>query len=215
MTKQERDKQYREENKERIRAQRHEYYMRNREQIIQKNREYFLSRGDEIREKMRERARKNWSKRSAAHKQWYQENKEQISARNRQRYHDNKEEYNLQARIYREKNREIIAEKREVARMARVAARKMCPAFQFVDKIRLANKELYVTKYRPESNLAHRAKCPAIVAGDYSMCPICKDCSMSGKQMEKLCPMPHVFEFENAVAAIREYAADIVMANQK
>ncbi len=215
MTKQERDTQYREANKERIRIQRHEYYMRNREQIIQKNREYFLTRADEIREKMRERARKKWLERSAKHKQWYQEHKEEINARNRQRYHDNKEEYNLQARVYREKNCDIIAQKREYARMERIHARRMCPAFQFVDKVRLANIELYTTKYKPQSNLAHIAKCAAIQCGDYTQCPICNDCAMSGKQMAQACPMPHVFEFENAITEIREHAADIVMAHQK
>lgn len=211
MTKQERDKQYREKNKEKIRAQRHEYYLRKRDEIIQKNREYAAAHADEV----RARARKNWSKRSDAHKQWYQENKEELNARNLKRYYDNKEQYSLYARQYREKNREAIAEKREYARVARVNARRMCPAFQFVDKIRLANIELYVTKYKPQSNLAHVAKCNAIQSGDYTRCPICKDCTMSEKQMARACPMPHVFEFENAVSEIRLRAADIVMAYQK
>ena len=188
-----------------------ERYAKNREARKQAAREYYARNVDTLREKNRMRARESREKYKDKIQEYCLKNKDRINARCRAYYHEHKESF----KQYYDEHRDELRAQSIQAKLERKNARVMCPAFKFVDKIRLKNIELYTTKYKPNSNLAHRAKCPAIIAGDYSLCPICKDCSMSGKQMACKCPMPHVFEFENAVATIREHAADIVMANQK
>ena len=183
-----------------------ERYAKNREARQQAAREYYARNVDTLREKNRMRARESREK-----------YKEKRSAKSREYYLTHKEELSARIKEYHIAHQDEIKAKKAQAKTEMLNARVMCPAFKFVDKIRLADPALYTTKYRINSNLPHKAakKCAAIVAGDYSMCPICCDCSMMETQMKKACPMPHVFEFENAVATIREHAANIVMANQK
>lgn len=188
-----------------------ERYAKNREARKQATRDYYARNVDTLREKNRIRARESREKYKDKIQEYCLKNKDKMNARSRAYYYDHKEAFQ---QYYTEHRDELLAQRAQ-AKSERRNARVMCPAFKFIDEIRLKNIDLYTTKYRPNSNLAHRAKCPAIIAGDYSLCPICKDCSVSGKQMERLCSMPHVFEFENAVTTIRERAADIVMANQK
>ena len=188
-----------------------ERYAKNREARQQAAREYYARNVDSLREKNRIRAREGRKKYKDRIQEYCLKNKDRINARCRAYYYDHKEAFQ---QYYTEHRDELRAQSIQ-AKLERKNARVMCPAFKFVDKIRLKNIQLYTTKYKPNSNLAHRVKCPAIIAGDYGMCPICCDCSMTESQMKKACPMPHVFEFENAVVTIREHAADIVMANQK
>lgn len=188
-----------------------ERYAKNREVRQQAAREYYARNVDTLREKNRMRARESREKYKDRIQEYCLKNKDRINARCRAYYHEHKESFK---QYYTEHRDELRAQSIQ-AKLERKNARVMCPAFKFVDKIRLKNIELYTTKYKPNANLAHRAKCPAIIAGDYSVCPICCDCSMTETQMKKACPMSHVFEFENAVATIREHAADIVIAHQK
>lgn len=194
-----------------------ERYAKNREARKQAAREYYARNADTLREKNRRRAHENYEKYKEKIQEYCLKNKEKRYARHRAYYQEHKEKLNEQVRQYHAEHREEILAQRAQAKTELRNARIMCPAFKFVDRIRLKAPELYTTKYRIYTNLAHKAakKCAAIVAGDYSLCPICCDCSMTESQMKKACPMPHVFEFENAVATIREHAADIVMANQK
>lgn len=190
-----------------------ERYAKNREARQQAAREYYAHNVDTLREKNRMRARESREKYKDKIQEYRLKNKDRINARCRAYYHEHKESFK---QYYTEHRDELRAQSIQ-AKLERKNACVMCPAFKFVDKIRLADPALYTTKYRINSNLPHKAakKCAAIVAGDYSMCPICCDCSMTETQMKKACPMPHVFEFENAAATIREHAANIVMANQK
>ena len=194
-----------------------ERYARNREAWKQSVREYYERNKETLREKGRVRARENYDKYAETRKEYYLANKDKRLERSRAYYLEHKEEMAAYAIAYREENYDKIQAQRAQAKAEVHNARKMCPAFRFVDGIRLADKALYTTKYRPNSNLAHKAakQCPAIVSGDYTQCPICNDCSQSGKEMACKCPMPHVFEFKNAVYEIRSHAADIVMSNQK
>ena len=190
-----------------------ERYARDREARKQAVREYY----ERNKETLREKRRKNHAKYAKKRKEYYEAHKEKKLERSRAYYYEHKEEMAAYAASYREEHRERLTTMRHQAKSELYNARNMCPAFKFVDKIRLANIELYTTKYRPGSNLAHKAakQCPAIISGDYTQCPICKDCSQSGTEMARKCPMPHVFEFENAVSEIRSHAADIVLSNQK
>ncbi|MBR2012230.1 MAG: hypothetical protein IKA08_03130 [Alphaproteobacteria bacterium] len=194
-----------------------ERYARNREARKQAAREYYARNADTLREKNRIRAYESREKYKDKIHEYQIKNKDKINARCRAYYQEHKDVILAQVRQHHAEHREEIQAMRNQAKAELRNARVMCPAFKFVDKIRLADIKLYTSKYRPYSNLPHKAakKCQAIVMGDYTLCPICKDCTMSDKKMEAVCPMPHVFEFENAVATIRERAADIVMANQK
>lgn len=194
-----------------------ERYAKNREARQQAAREYYARNADTLREKNRMRARESREKYKERIQAYLEKNKEKRSAKSREYYLTHKEEMSAYIKEYHIAHQDEIKARKAQAKTEMLNARQMCPAFKFVDKIRLADPALYTTKYRINSNLPHKAakKCAAIVAGDYSMCPICCDCSMTETQLKKACPMPHVFEFENAAATIREHAANIVMANQK
>ena len=156
-----------------IRRQRgRERYAKNREARKQATRDYYARNVDKLREKNRIRARENREKYKDKIQEYCLKNKDKINARTRAYYYDHKEVYQ---QYYTEHRDELLAQRAQ-AKLERRNARVMCPAFKFIDEIRLKNIDLYTTKYRPNSNLAHRAKCPAIIAGDYSLCPICKDC---------------------------------------
>lgn len=194
-----------------------ERYQRDREKRLNYAHEYYARNADTLREKHRIRAYESREKYKERIQAYLEKNKEKRSAKSREYYLTHKEELSARIKDYHIAHQDEIKAKKAQAKTEMLNARQMCPAFKFVDKIRLADPALYTTKYRINSNLPHKAakKCAAIVAGDYSLCPICCDCAMTETQMEKVCPMPHVFEFENAVTTIREHAADIVMANQK
>lgn len=203
--------------KEQIRAKRHEYYLRNREYIIQKSREYYQACGEEIREKMRVRMRETWPQRKPGRKKYYMEHRERITARGRKYYAENREKMLEYNKAYINENHEEILTKQRARAAVRKNGYKMCPAFLFLNNLRLRHIEVFTTKFKPNTDLTHKAVkgCAALQTGDYTMCPICSDCTMSDKKMSAVCPMPHVFEFENAVSGIRQYAADIVMKHQK
>lgn len=212
-----RSKEYREKNRERIKAQRHEYYLKNREAIIKRNREYEERMGPEYKEKRRSRHREQWPQRSEAHKEYYREHKETYQERSRKYYHEHRDKLALINEEYRQKHHDEIIAKQRQRSAVRKTAKNMCPAFRFLEHLRLKHSEVYVTKYKPTSDLAHKAgkTCIAIQNGDYTLCPICKDCTKSEKQMKCECPMPNVFDFDGAVSAIRAYAADISLTHQK
>ncbi len=194
-----------------------ERYQRQREERLKYAHEYYMKNIDEMREKNRVRAHESRDKYKARIQAYLEKNKETRNAKCRAYYHEHKDRLAARVKEYHIEHHDEIALKRAQAKAELRNARQMCPAFKFVDKIRLANPELYMTKYRIGSNLAHKAAktCVAIVAGDYTLCPICNDCAMSSNQMEKVCPMPRVFEFENAACEIRVYVADIMLGRTK
>ena len=213
MSTQEYNKQFQEENKERIRARKHEYYLKNCETIKQKSREHYHRNADKRRAQMRQR----WHEHPDEYKQWYQENRERVCQRNKERYHKNKEMCLATTKKWIQEHHEEIAQKRHQARIENRIARDICPAFKFLNNIRLNNIELFTTKFKVHTNLGHMAakKCLAIQQNDYTLCPIYNDCTISATRMRCVCPMPHAFEFENAVSEIRKHAAEMVLANQK
>lgn len=194
-----------------------ERYAKNREKRQQQAREYYALNAEKLREKQRVYARENRAKYRERERKYYLKRKEDVAARSRAYYMEHKEELNARIKQYHIEHYEELYAKRIQAKTELHNARQMCPAFKFIDKIRLVNPELYTTKYRIGSNLAHKAakRCAAIVAGDYTLCPICNNCTISGTEMKSKCPMPSAFEFDGAISTIREHAADIVMANQK
>lgn len=194
-----------------------ERYQREREKRLNYAHEYYARNADTLREKHRIRAYESREKYKERIQAYIEKNKEKRSAKCREYYLAHKEELSARIKEYHIAHQDEIKAQKAKAKAEMLNARQMCPAFKFVDKIRLAAPALYTTKYRINSNLPHKAakKCAAIVSGDYTLCPICTDCTISAEQMKCACPMPSVFEFDGAVSTIRAHAADIVMANQK
>lgn len=252
----ERRRRYREKNREKIAAQRREYYLRNAEKLKERAREQMATmspteRGVKDakyragkREQIRERKRK-----------YYQENKEACKARSK-RYYDSltpqqkKERADAKkasCKAWRDKNRSQLAEKyrlyymehtvrlngrakqyyaehatellaaQVIARAKKTTARQMCPAFRFVEYLRLKDKARFIVVYKPHTNLAHLAAktCVAIQQADYKLCPICRNVRIGGDKMVVACSLPRVFEFDDAVQQIRKFAKQIVVEHKK
>ena len=252
----ERSRRYRAANREKIAAQRHDYYVRNAEKIKQLAREqmaamtpaergakdfkYRQKNRDDIRERKRKyylenkEACKARSKRyydgltpqqkkeranakKASCKAWRDKNRDQLADKRRRYYAAHAEQLNDYAKRYYEQNATEMLAKQFAARAEKITARRMCPAFMFTEYLRLKEKARFVAVYKPKTNLAHLAAktCGAIQNSDYSLCPICSNPRIARDKMMATCPMPHVFEFDDAIAQIRKFAKQIVAEKQK
>lgn len=252
----ERRRRYRAANREKIAAQRHDYYVRNAEKIKQLAREqmaamtpaergakdvkYRQKNRDDIRERKRKyylenkEACKARSKRyydgltpqqkkelanakKASCKAWRERNREHLADKRRRYYAVHAKQLNDYAKRYYEQNATEMLAKQFAARAEKITARRMCPAFMFTEYLRLKEKARFVAVYRPGTNLAHKAAktCAAIQNSDYSLCPICSNPRIAADKMVATCPMPHVFEFDDAIAQIRKFAKQIVAEKQK
>lgn len=194
-----------------------ERYYREREKRQEYARKHYEEHKENLREKNRVRARKNHPKYKERIQKYLEASKDRRRATGRAYYEEHKEEIAAYHQVYRTEHAEELRAKRSQAKTELDNAHKMCPAFMFLDKIRVTNTELYLTKYRPNSNLAHKAakSCFAIQCGDWSQCPINVRSVVAPQKMACSCPMPHVFEFENAVAEIRKLAKEISKTHQK
>ncbi|MBQ2859233.1 MAG: hypothetical protein IJE82_02625 [Alphaproteobacteria bacterium] len=252
----ERRRLYREKNREKIAAQKREYYLRNidkykqrareqmatmtpeergvkdakyrekkREQIRARKRQYYVAHADAY----KERAKRYYhsltaeQKMDLAHarrpsrKAWRERNREHLADKRQQYYAENKERLKTVARQYYEEHVEVLSEKRAVAHTEKVSARQMCPAFRFVEYLRLKNNARFVVVYKPHTNLAHLAAntCTASQQADDKVCPICRNVRIGGDKMGAACAMPRVFEFDDAVQQIRKFAKQIVAENKR
>ena len=93
------DKEWREDNKEKLKENKKQYATNNKERILQKAKEYRKENREEINEKSRTR---------------YSENKDSINEKRKVKYQENKETILEKSRQYNEKNKEKIKEKRSV-----------------------------------------------------------------------------------------------------
>ena len=256
LAKREKRRRYLAENRERISAQRRDYYMRNAEKIRErarlnmramsteerriKDRKYREKHGDEIRARKKQRyletaevckARSKRyyagltpeqkkervaAKRGSA-KAWVERNIEQVQAARHRYYEAHREKKLAYGAKYIEEHIDELHAKSAQVRREKTDARKMCPAFRFTEYLRLKENARFVAVYRPQTNLAHKAAktCVAIQNADYSLCPICSNPRIAGDKMVATCPIPRVFEFEDAIAQIRKFAKQIVTENKR
>ena len=193
------------------------------------NKRYRERHADKIKQAAQESYQKNRDKRLAYARARYAENPETFSARLHTYYVTHTEKCLARDRKYRQENHEHILRRNRAYRIAhpdsnkenyqRIKARKelaktMCPVFMYICELRATNLEKYLTKYKKVQDIpgqAIRAGCDALALADNALCPILA----GGVSQRTKCPMQLAFEFRGAVASIREYAADIVMANQK
>lgn len=193
------------------------------------NKRYRERHADKIKQAAQESYQKNRDKRLAYARARYAENPETFSARLHTYYVTHTEKCLARDRKYRQENHEHILRRNRAYRIAhpdsnkenyqRIKARKelaktMCPVFMYICELRATNLEKYLTKYKKVQDIpgqAIRAGCDALALADNALCPILT----GGVSQRTKCPMQLAFEFRGAVTSIREYAADIVMANQK
>lgn len=252
----ERRRLYREKNREKIAAQKREYYLRNidkfkqrareqmatmtpeergvkdakyrakkREQIRARKRQHYVAHADAYKERAKryyhsltaEQKLDLGRARKPSRKAWRDRNRKHLADKRQQYYAENKERLKTLVRRYYKEHVEILTEKRAVAYTEKVNARQMCPAFRFVEYLRLKENARFVVVYKPHTNLAHLAAktCTAIQQADYKLCPICRNVRIAGDKMVATCPMPHVFEFDDAVQQIRKFAKQIVAENKR
>lgn len=208
-----RNREYRALNRERISAQRKDYYQRNKDAIKQRVKDYYERTFEERAEGNRERQRQNWQKRKPKRQAYYQENIERFHERGRQYYQENRDKLNSASKQYHSEHRDELVAKQHERQAHRLVARQICPAFRFLNKLRLADITLYTTQYKPNSDLVNKAypHCRALKTGDWTKCPAFKATPSAIKK----CPMPKVFEFANAVEEIKQHAFDIMVEQVK
>lgn len=107
--KNERRKELREQNKEKIAARGREYRMRNRDKIKKYRKEYYEKNKAEVAAKGKLYREKNKDKIAERRKIYYQENKEKILARGRIYYKNNRDRIVAYNKEYNFKNKEKIS----------------------------------------------------------------------------------------------------------
>jgi hypothetical protein len=108
------DKEYYEDNKEKILEKIKEYKEANKEKIAERMKEYYEANKEKILEKEKERYENNKEKKLEKHKEWYENNKEKklekvkeyYEANKEQRKEYNKEHYENNKQKYNEKHKE-------------------------------------------------------------------------------------------------------------
>jgi hypothetical protein len=203
----------------------HQYYEKHRTEINERRKQLYAANP----EKYKERARKYYAcldpeqkkeyheSRKEARDAWNKKNRASICKKSSDYYKQNRKKCLEYRTKYYEMHAESLRNMKVENRRKKAVARKMCPAFRFTEYLRLKDNARFVTIYRPNTNLAHKASkvCTAVQCADYSLCPICNNTRISSEKMVAVCPMPHVFEFKDAIAEIRKFAKQIVAENQK
>ena len=206
----EKNKSYRERHADEISERRKARYAKNPEKYKKRSKAYYDALTPE---QKRVRA---IGKRDSA-KAWIDRNRERVLATAKKYYQENREHKLEYGAKYAQEHAEEIRAHQAVCRREKQRAGQMCPAFMFTEYLRLKENARFVMVYKPKTNLAHLAAktCGAIKSGDFHMCPICRTPRMHNATMKSACPMPHVFEFEDAVAQIRKFAKQIVTENKR
>ena len=105
------DRQYYQNNKERIKEQRKQYYRDNKEYINEYSRQYHQNNIDTSHTRDRQYYRDNKERINERTRQYHQNNKEQIKEQRKQHYRDNKERINEQKKQHYRDNKEYINER--------------------------------------------------------------------------------------------------------
>ena len=104
-------REYYQNNKEKVNAHQREYYQNNKEKVAARDRKYYQENKEKINAHQRNYFKENKEKITAKHREYRQENKEKIAAKNRKYYQNNNVEIAAQQREYRQENKEEIAAK--------------------------------------------------------------------------------------------------------
>lgn len=218
-------RQYYYQHREEISERRKQRYDKRRKEISERRKQRYVADSEKYKERARkyyasldsEQKKEHHESRKAARDAWNKKNRASICKRASDYYKQNREKCLEYGAKYYEVHAESLRNMQVENRRKKVVARKMCPAFRFTEYLRLEENARFVTVYRPNTNLAHKASkvCAAIQCEDYSLCPICNNSRIASEKMVAACPMPNVFEFKDAIAEIRKLARQIVAENQK
>lgn len=192
-----------------------ERYYRQREQRLEYASNKYYSDLDASRAKNRANAQKVRQKKKTENLEAFME---QEKTRARKQYQANREQIIARRMEYYDTHRDEIHKQYLTAKAERKNAKKMCPAFRFLMALRTGQIGVYLTRYKPYSNLGHLAAkngCQAIQRGDWSQCPINVRAVTAPNTMARACKMPHVFELPNATEEIRRYATIIAKEHNR
>ena len=207
------------------RLRRRRFYNKHRQEINERRKQLYAANP----EKYKERARKYYAglnpeqkkarveSKKVSREAWCTKNRDVIAKKGRDYYAKNREKCLEYGAKYYEAHAEEMRRALVKSRRKKIDARKMCPAFRFTEYLRLKENARFVVVYRPNTNLAHRASkvCAAIRCADFMLCPVCRLPRMKSERIVASCPMPRVFEFEDAVTQIRKFAKQIIAENKR
>lgn len=221
----ERYRQYYHQHREEISERRKQQYEKHRKEISERRKQRYAANPEKYKERVRkyyacldsEQKKGYHESRKEARDAWNKKNRVIICKKSSDYYKQNREKCLEYGTKYYEAHAESLRNMQVENRRKKAVAREMCPAFRFTEYLRLEENARFVTIYRPNTNLAHKASkvCAAIQYGDYSLCPICNNTRIASGKMGVACPMPNVFEFKDAIAEIRKFAKQIVAENQR
>ena len=109
------DREYRDNNKEKLKAQRHEYYLKNKETIIDKTKKYTQENREHLNKCKAANRLKDVARFRGYQNKWAAKNIEAIREKNLAHYYSNKEQYKERANKYR-KDPEKMAQRAKTMR---------------------------------------------------------------------------------------------------
>lgn len=111
-TRKEYDKQYREDNKEKLRERQKEYYEQNKDKILEQCKQYYEQNKDKLNEQCKQYYEQNKSKIIEQRKQYYEQNKDKKKEYDKQYREQNRDKRKQQWKQYYEQNKLKINESR-------------------------------------------------------------------------------------------------------
>ena len=119
LTKNERSKLYRENNKEKVRQYRNEYYHKNKEKINEQNKANYKKHIEKRKAAKKIYKQKNIEKHKQQQKKYREDNKEKLLDINKEYYQKNKERILKEQKEYRDNNKELLSEQRKQRKLAK------------------------------------------------------------------------------------------------
>jgi len=107
-------KEYREDNKDKIKDQRKQFYEENKDRINEKRKEVYEENKDKIKEQGKIYYEKNKDKIIEQVKIYYEEHKDEIKEQHKEYYEKNKDKISGKTKVYRDKNKDKISGRMKV-----------------------------------------------------------------------------------------------------
>lgn len=237
-------REYHQKFKDRIHAQKRIYYLENKTRILEHIKQYYIQHRTEILARQAQWREQNAKLLKQYYADYRKNNPDIVAERKKRAYQKKKEIYNLkshkyysenkaeilkQQHEYRQRNKaQILQQQREYYEKHKAEinqrnalkgkehiqdkqlARRICPTFRFLMELKANNRDLFLSKFTKREIIATKAKknCIALQTGDWTKCSLCAG-------TEQTCPITKAFEFENALAEIRNQVQNIITENQK
>ena len=200
-----RAKEYRKQNKERLKNTKHEYYLQNRQHILAKNKKWVEEHPLLYRVHQVLWRQENDQVVKEYHKKYRTENAVAISERKKKCYNAKKNQYQQHNRENYQKNKEKYLAARKVLKQKGEVAQKICAAYVFLLILQKKNKEKYLELYTQQQNpLCEMLKtCVALQNMDMNMCPFCNH---NSEIVAAQCCNQKVLSIPNAMNEVQKLA---------